>query len=266
METKFITLTTDFGHRDPFVGTMKGVILGVNPHVRIVDLTHGIPPQDLIAGALALRASVSFFPRGTIHVAVVDPGVGSERRPLVIESEQFLFVGPDNGIFSLALQGQAIKQAIELSNETYHLKPTSKTFHGRDIFAPVAAHLAQGVPPREMGRPAKELSKLPYPEVIKTEGVIQGVVMYVDGFGNLVTNIDEHDLKTIPPEDVVVSVGDLTIQGLAPTYSHAEQGGYIALINSSGLLEVSLFKGNAQACCGAKIGAQVRIRDHRLVP
>lgn len=264
MQAKLITLSTDFGHKDPFVGTMKGVILGVNPNARIVDISHGIPPQDLMAGALVLSSSAPFFPQGTIHVAVVDPGVGGERRPLAIESERSLFVGPDNGILSLSLKGQEIKQIIELSNDTYHLKPTSKTFHGRDIFAPVAAHLSLGVPAQELGNSVKDFNKLAWPEVIKAEGTIRGEVVYVDGFGNLITNIHERNLKTIPPQNVVVSLGDLAIQGLASNYSHGEQRDYIALINSWGLLEVSLFKGNAQLRCGVKIGQKVRIQDDRL--
>ena len=141
MTTGLITLTTDFGYRDPFVGTMKGVILGINPHARIVDLTHGIPAQDLLAAALALGASTPFFPEGTVHVCVVDPGVGSERRALAIESAGQFFVGPDNGIFTLALKDKEIGEMVELSNNYYHIKPTSRTFHGRDIFAPVAAQL-----------------------------------------------------------------------------------------------------------------------------
>lgn len=266
MTTGLITLTTDFGHKDPFAGIMKGVILGINPDARTIDLSHGIPAQDILAGALALSGSVPFFPVGTIHVAVVDPGVGSERRPIVIESERFLFVGPDNGIFTLALKGQEIKRIVKLSNDTYHLKPTSKTFHGRDIFAPVAAHLSLGVPVQKLGNTVKDFNRLDWPEVIKTEGAIHGEVVYIDGFGNLITNIRARDLKTILSERVVVSLGNVTIQGLAANYSQCGQKGLFALINSWGLLEVSLFKRNAQLSCGVKIGEKVTIRDRRRAP
>ncbi len=265
MTTGLITLTTDFGYRDPFVGTMKGVILGINPHARIVDLTHGIPAQDLLAAALALGASTPFFPEGTVHVCVVDPGVGSERRALAIESAGQFFVGPDNGIFTLALKGKEIGEMVELSNDYYHIKPTSKTFHGRDIFAPVAAHLSLGTSHKKMGNPIKEIEQLPWPEVTKDGRTIQGEVVYIDGFGNLITNIHEHNLKTIPTEHVGVSLGDLAISGLTPSYSHRQKG-YIALINSWGLLEISLFKRNAQLSCGAKIGEKVTIRDRRTAP
>ncbi|MFQ5542437.1 MAG: S-adenosyl-l-methionine hydroxide adenosyltransferase family protein [Candidatus Binatia bacterium] len=265
MKTGLITLTTDFGFRDPFVGTMKGVILGINPNARIVDLTHGIPAQDLSAAALALGASAPFFPEGTIHLSVVDPDVGSERRPLAIESAGHFFVGPDNGIFTLALKGKEIGQVVELSNDNYHMKPTSKTFHGRDIFAPVAAHLSLGTSPQELGNPVKDFKRLHWPEVIIDGTTIQGEIVYIDGFGNLITNINERNLMSIPAQHVGVSLGDLTISGLTPSYSHGQKD-FIALINSWGFLEISLYKRNAQLSCGAIIGEKVYIRDRRTAP
>jgi S-adenosylmethionine hydrolase len=195
----------------------------------------------------------------------VDPEVGSERRPLAIESAGHFFVGPDNGIFTLALKGKEIGQVVQLSNDNYHMKPTSKTFHGRDIFAPVAAHLSLGTSPQELGNPVKDFKRLHWPEVINDGGTIQGEIVYIDGFGNLITNINECNLKTIPAEHVGVSLGDLTIRGLTPSYSHGQKG-FIALINSWGLLEISLFKRNAQLSCGAKIGEKVYIRDRRTAP
>ena len=266
METKLITLITDFGHKDPFVGIMKGVIFGINPNARTIDLSHEIPPQDLMAGALALRYSAPFFPRGTIHVAVVDPGVGSKRRPLLIESEGCFFIGPDNGVLSLALEGKETSQTIELSNEIYHLKPTSATFHGRDIFAPIAGYLSLGIPPQDLGARVKGFERLPWPEVIKTEQLIQGEVVYIDGFGNLITNVDGRDLRRLQGENLTVSLGPLTIQGLAPNYTSGEEGGYVALINSWGLLEISLFKENAHLRSGAKIADRVQIRGGQEAP
>lgn len=263
MEAKLITLTTDFGSKDPFVGIMKGVIFGINPNAHIIDLSHGIPPQDLMAGALVLRYSAPFFPQGTIHVAVVDPGVGTQRRPLLIESEGCFFIGPDNGILSLALEGKKVRQVIDLSNEIYHLKPTSATFHGRDIFAPVAAYLSLGIPQQELGVPVNDFAKLPWPEVIKTERAIQGEVIYIDGFGNLITNVHERDLKTLHLQNLTVSVGDLTVQGLALNYTCGGEKGYAALINSWGLLEISSFMGSAHLRCGAKIGDRVHIRENQ---
>jgi len=259
METRLITLLTDFGHKVPFVGVMKGVICGINPNVRIIDLTHGIPPQDVMAGALALRHSVPFFPRGTIHVAVVDPGVGSHRRPLLIESDGCLFIGPDNGVLSLAFAEEA-PTTTELSNETFHLKPTSTTFHGRDIFAPISAYLSLGIAPYHFGRKADDIQRLQWPQVIQAEDTIEGEVIYADGYGNLITNIQESDLMTLSTASVTVSLNGLTVNGLAPNYSSGAEGSYVALINSWGLLEISLFKGNAQLQSGVKIGGPVRIR------
>ena len=260
MEAKLITLTTDFGHKDPYVGIMKGVIFGINPNVSIIDLSHGIPHQDLLAGALALRHSAPFFPWGTIHVAVVDPEVGTLRRPLLIESEGCFFIGPDNGILSLALEGREVAQVINLSNQIYHLKPTSATFHGRDIFAPVAAYLSLGIPPRDFGTRVEKFVRLPWPEVIKTDSAVHGEVIYIDGFGNLITNIHQDDLRGFQSKHLTVSIADLTVQGIMPNYASAEERGYTALINSWGLLEISSFKGNAHLSCGAKIGDKVHIR------
>lgn len=260
MAAKLITLTTDFGHNDPFVGIMKGVIFGINPNVSVIDLSHGVSPQDLMAGALVLRYSAPFFPRGTIHVAIVDPGVGSDRRPLLIESEGCFFIGPDNGILSLALEGHQTSLMIELSNVTYHLKPTGATFHGRDIFAPVAAYLSLGVPPQDLGETVNDLVNLPWPAVTRTEGALVGKVIYIDGFGNLVTNFREGDLNELQAKKLTITVTGVTIEQLASHYSSSQEGDYTALINSWGLLEIAAFKSDAQRRCGAKVGDSVYIR------
>jgi len=265
MEAKLITLITDFGHKDPFVGIMKGVIFSINPNANVIDLSHGIPPQDLTAGALMLRYSAPFFPHGTIHVAVVDPGVGTTRRPVLIESEECFFIGPDNGIFSLALEGKKVSRIIHLANGTYHLKPTSATFHGRDIFAPVAAYLSLGVPPEDFGETVNDLIQLPWPAVTRTEGALVGKVVYIDSFGNLITNIHDRDLGLFQTEKLAISVAGVTTRGIAPHYSGGEEKSYAALINSWGLLEISAFKGNAQLLCGAKIGDKVFIREGQEV-
>lgn len=260
VDTKLITLITDFGHKDPFAGIMKAVILGINPDVRIIDLSHDIPPQDVMAGALVLRHSAPFFPPATIHVAVVDPGVGSRRRALLIESGGCFFIGPDNGILSLALEGEKPRQTVELSNEIYHLRPTSATFHGRDIFAPVAGYLSLGIPPQDFGARVDGFERLAWPEVIKGDHSIQGEIIYIDGFGNLITNIHEHHLKGLRPETLTVSLGDVTVRGLARNYTNGAESSYAASINSWGLVEISSFKGNAQLGCGAKIGDRVGIQ------
>jgi len=260
MEAALITLLTDFGHKDPYVGIMKGVIFGINPTARVIDLSHGVPPQDLLAGALMLRHAAPYFPRGTIHVAIVDPGVGSERRPLLMEAEGSFFIGPDNGLLSLAFDEKEPRCIIELSNQIYHLKPTSMTFHGRDIFAPIAAYLSLGMPPPDFGPAVREFRTLPWPEIAATDRAIWGEVVYIDGFGNLVTNVEERTLRAFQADRLTFSLGPLTIHGLAPNYSAASDRDYLALVNSWGLLEIALYKGNAHLSCGAKIGDKVDIR------
>jgi S-adenosylmethionine hydrolase len=260
METKPITLTTDFGYKDPFVGIMKGVILGINPNARIVDLSHGVAPQDIRGAALALKHSAPFFPPGTIHVAVVDPGVGTQRRAILIEAEGSFFIGPDNGVLSFALRDKAVANIVELTNESYHLKPKSATFHGRDVFAPVAAHLSLGVAIHDLGGKLENYTRLDWPEVMKTEDGIRGEIIYIDNFGNLITNVSEHDLKSFRREKLAVSLADVTIHGLASNYAGAEKEDYTALINSWGLLEISCFNGRAHLRSGADIGDPVHIR------
>jgi len=259
MKANLITLTTDFGHKDAFVGTMKGVILSVNPKVGIVDLSHGIPPQDIMAGALVLSGAVPFFPAGTIHVAVVDPGVGSERRPLLIQSEREFFVGPDNGLFSLVMKGKKPKQIVELSKDTYHLKPTSSTFHGRDIFAPIAAQLSLGLSPKKLGKPVEDFVRLPWPEVTTNERSIQGEVIYVDGFGNLITNIREDTLAPFPKNNLSTNIGQLQIRGLSASYSAVQEGDVVAVINSWRFLEIAVRNGSAANQTGKSVRAVVEI-------
>ena len=256
--SRTITLTTDFGYRDPFAGIMKGVVAAINPAATVVDLTHGVPPQDVTGGALALASAVDHFPDETVHVAVVDPGVGSHRRAILIETDRACYVGPDNGLLSLAVRRQRLVRVIHLSNPEYHLRPASTTFHGRDIFAPVAAHLSAGVPAENLGEAvdAFETLDLPAPEVTGG-GRVTGEVIYVDGFGNLSTNIRREHLEPFDPKSVSVRIGDSLIRGLSANYASAGTGNYLALVNSWGLLEISRCNGNAQAGLGAGTGALV---------
>ena len=255
---RIITLTTDFGYRDPFVGIMKGVVSAIDPTATIIDLTHGVAPQDVTGGALALSAAVDFFPAGTIHVAVVDPGVGSERRPILVETDRACYVGPDNGLLSLAAGRQRLTRVVHLSNPDYHLSPTSTTFHGRDIFAPAAAHVSAGVPPEKLGETvtAFEGLNIPAPEELEGGG-IAGQVIYVDGFGNLTTNIRREDLERFDPESVAVRIGDREIRGISANYASAGTGNYLALVNSWGLLEISRCNGSARTGLGAGTGTRV---------
>ena len=258
--SRIITLTTDFGYRDPFVGIMKGVVSAINPAAAVIDLTHGVAPQDVTGGALALAAAVDFFPEGAIHVAVVDPGVGGERRPILLETDRAFYVGPDNGLLSLAAGRQRLRRIIHLSNAEYHLRPTSTTFHGRDVFAPVAAHVSAGVPPQKLGETLEgfECLRVPDPE-IRDGGGLAGQVIYVDGFGNLTTNIRREHLDRLGTESVSVRIGDNVIRGFSANYASAGAGNYLAVVNSWGFLEISRCNGNAGAGLGAGVGAPVLV-------
>lgn len=254
-----ITLSTDFGHQDSFVGIMKGVIAGINPQAQVIDLTHGVPPRDVMAGALVLQNSIRYFPRGTIHVVVVDPGVGSARRPLLIEASGSYFIGPDNGVLSLALAGKSVDRIVALSNRAYHLQPTSTTFHGRDIFAPVAAHLSLGVAVEEFGERAATFTRLTVPAATRSGQNIEGQILYIDAFGNLFTNIREHDLTGLPSDRLDIALGPARIRGLATSYVAARAGELVALVNSWGLLEIAESSGNAARRTGVKVGDKVKL-------
>ena len=251
-----ITLTTDFGYRDSFAGIMKGVIKRINPDAQVIDLTHGIPPQDIMAAALTLRHSVPYFSDGAIHVVVIDPGVGGARRPLLIESAANYFIGPDNRVLSLAVRNKQ-KLVIELTNSEYFLQPAGSTFHGRDIFAPVAAHLSRGVPIRAFGGPPSSIIELHVPEVVRDQNVLRGEIIYIDGYGNLFTNIDEHDLASLPRNQIHIAVGSTSIRNLKASYDSVEVDQLTAVINSWGVLEIAQYNGNAQQRCGAKVGDKV---------
>lgn len=185
---KIIALLTDFGYKDNFVGIMKGVILGINPQVNLVDISHGVKPQSIFEAYFLLKNSYKFFPKGTIFVAVVDPGVGSKRKSILIETNDYFFIGPDNGIFSF-LESHEIKNIVHLTNKEYFLKPVSSTFHGRDIFAPAAGFLSKGVSPEELGTLIKSIKRVEIPKPRIEKDKLVGEIIYIDGFGNLISNI-----------------------------------------------------------------------------
>lgn len=259
MRRPLIALLTDFGTRDAFVGIMKGVILGINPEVHIVDLSHEIPPQDILAGALVLRSAVPFFPPGTIYVAVVDPGVGSERRAILIETQRAFFIGPDNGLLSIAARQETTKRTVHLVNPAYFLAPLSQTFHGRDVFAPVAAHLSRGVAISQFGPVIPEMERIPLPTVERWESGMAGRVIYIDHFGNVVTNISEADLRPFSKEQLFISMGPMHISGIVDTYTAVEVGAPAALINSWGMLEIAVRNGSAARQFGIAVGCEVRV-------
>lgn len=255
-----ITLTSDFGLHDPFVGIMKGVIFGINPQAAVIDLTHGVPPQDIMAGALTVRQASTYFPRGTIHVVIVDPGVGSGRRPLLIECDGSYFIGPDNGVLSLAIGDSKPAHIVALSNPAYHLKPTSATFHGRDIFAPAAARVSLGVTPVELGERLETFVRLALPKPLLKPDEIIGEIIYIDHFGNLYTNIGEHDLRGMTEAQPEIVLGAVNISGLAANYAAGLPNNFIAVVNSWGLLEIAVYRGNAAQASGAKIGDAVKLK------
>lgn len=255
-----ITLTTDFATHDWFVGTMKGVILGIAPHATIVDITHEIPPGDIRAGAFALAASHRFFPKGTVHVAVVDPGVGSERRALAVQTANCFFVGPDNGVLSLALAREKIKSIRHLSNDAFFLKPVSRTFHGRDIFAPVAAHLSRGVAIKKLGPRLEDFVKLDWPRLRFRDGKIEGEIVRVDRFGNLITNIDAENLRVFGDKPCEVFAKRKRLCPIAPFYGAVRVGRPLAVLGSTGFLEIAINGASAADKFRLRVGDAISLR------
>ena len=250
-----VTLTTDFGLSDHYVGVVKGVILGVNPQARIVDLCHQIEPFDLIGGCLTLAASYSYFPPETVHVVVVDPGVGSARRAIAARAGSWLFVAPDNGVLELIYQRHP-HRVWSLRAEEFALKPISNTFQGRDVFAPAAGLLSKGVAAEQLGDPVDDFVRLEIPRPRQVApGRRQGVVLKVDRFGNLITNFQPGDL----PAGFCLSVGKAQVRSLRPSYAAAAPGEIFAIAGSSGYLEISIQEASAAAATGARAGTAVEL-------
>lgn len=256
---RIITLTTDFGLKDPYQGAMKGSILSVNPAAVIVDITHLVTPGDINEGALVLRDAYAYYPAGTIHVGVIDPGVGGDRRPILIETERHIFVGPDNGLFTLAIEREKVLRVIRLTNKIFFLKTVSSTFHGRDIFGPAAAHLSLGVDPAEFGERIGEMTKLRARAARREGEAIAGEVVYIDSFGNLITNIEKEEIAGYEGAPEVVIKG-LCLEGITKTYSGVSEGAVAALIGSSGRLEIAVNSGSASKVLGVGVGERVIVR------
>lgn len=254
-----ITLTTDFGLQDHYVSVMKAVILGIAPNVRMVDVSHQIPPQDIMAGAWVVRNSSMHFPSGTIHLVVVDPGVGTMRAPVAIQIKDQIFVGPDNGIFSLIADDFDYK-AWRLTNKKYWLQKPSNTFHGRDIFSPVAAHLANGAPIDQFGEPLEELVTYRWAVPISDKDGIQGWIIHIDRFGNLISNISADMIrKSVGKSRFRIYVGNTILDELVTSFGSVPDGEPAAYIGSSGTLEIAINKGNAGEMLGVQKGAQISI-------
>ena len=266
-----IVMMTDFGLQDIYVGIMKGVIKRICPDVEIIDLTHEIPPQNVAAGAWALKNSVSFFEKGTIFLSIVDPDVGSNRFPLAVQAGDYTFVSPDNGLLTHVLRDFPLKQAVSIENRQYALEKISATFHGRDIFSPAAAHLANGVALEALGSPISNLATLDVPEVTTTSNSMSGAIVHIDHFGNVITNLGAfgwvgmHELETshIPhllnAPKLTVMVGTHHINGIVRAYYEVPEGHLLAQIDSTGVLEVAIYRGNAAQHIGAMVGDVVTI-------
>jgi len=256
-----ISLLTDFGTDDAFVGVMKGVIAGICPDARVVDVTHAVPRHNIAAAAFHLAAAFPYFPEGTIHVVVVDPGVGSGRKVVAMASRGHIFIAPDNGVLTLVERGHGHSKLVEATNKRFFLPEVSATFHGRDVFAPVAAHVAGGLSLDELGPAMTEICLAPVAEAhADSQGVMHGVVLWSDRFGNLITNIPADMLEGIGQREVLrVRIGNRTVEGLSRTYADAAAGEPLAMIGSFGHLEIAVRLDNAAKVLDVNIGAPVQV-------
>ena len=254
-----ITLTTDFGTADHFVGTMKGVMLGIAPRARLVDITHDVGPFEVSEGAFTIAQAYRYFPKRTIHVVVVDPGVGSTRRPILAEMGGQYFVAPDNGVLSMIFSREKAK-VRHITNEKFFLHPLSRTFHGRDVFSPVAAHLALGVAPARFGKLIDDHLRLTLEKPNRTgKRVWTGTVLRVDRFGNLITNLTIEEFPQVKTRPFELNVGLEKVTRLALTFTECEPGELFTLAGSSGYLEVATNQGSAAKKLGCGVGSPVEL-------
>ncbi len=270
-----IAILTDFGTTDIYVGVMKGVMLNIAPGASIVDITHAVRPQDVRQGAFLLMNSYRYFPSGTIFLCVVDPGVGSARQPIAVQSGDYTFVAPDNGLLSWALLELGEAKPVALTNPAYRLPQISSSFHGRDIFAPAAAHLANGTPLEAFGAALDAIVTLPAPTLRVDARQIEGEVLDIDHFGNIVTSIGHLIWKSpealalqprfgdigvaLHPHDVIITLGGARLPCIRRTYSETARGDLLAMVGSSGFLEIAVNQGNAAAQLGVSPGDAVRL-------
>ena len=255
-----ITLTTDFGLSDHFVGTMKGVILGICPDARIVDISHDVGAYGIAEGAFLVAQAYRYFPRGTVHVIVIDPGVGTSRRAIVAEAAGQRFVAPDNGVLSFIYAREKHK-VRGITAEKYFLKNVSQTFHGRDIFSPVGAHLARGVAPAKLGKPITDYMRLHLEKPVRTaRRGWTGAVLKIDHFGNLITNFPAEEFRELSQRAFEVSVGLETVNRMARSYAECGPGELFVIVGSSGYLEISSSQASAAKILGCGVGAPVEVR------
>ena len=262
MPNPLISLTTDYGTGDHLVGTLKGVILKIHPDVQIVDITHSVIAYDVLDGALSIGAAAKFFPPRTIHVVIVDPGVGTPRRAILVSADNQYFIGPDNGVFSLIYERDPNAVVRHITSEHYFLRPISPTFHGRDIFAPVAAWLAKNSQPEAFGEPITDFTRFVLPKPKSSDGALKGVILRADNFGNLMTNVTADDLPEAArkPGALQLAVAGKPVKGLVETFANGAANEPVALIGSSGFIEIAVNKGSAAKALGAARGAEVVLK------
>jgi hypothetical protein len=261
--SRIVTFTTDFGLNDPFVGILHGVVLNIHRETTVVDVCHAVASYDVFDGGWTIAQAYRFFPPRTVHVVVVDPGVGSTRRPIIVETDDYIFVAPDNGVLSL-IEARESKVAVRhITAERYFLQPVSHTFHGRDIFAPVAAWLSKGVAPSEFGPEISDYVRLPLPQVERiAENSLRGVVLKVDKFGNLITNISQQDApalfgSAVPPVTILIS--GQTITRVCQSYTDGGEDEFFAIVGSSGFLEIAARQSPAAEKLTAGVGTPIGI-------
>lgn len=259
MPSPILTLTTDFGISDHYVGAMKGVILGVCPTARIVDITHDITPYEITEGAYTIAQAYKTFPKKTVHVVVVDPGVGTSRRPILVEAAGQYFIGPDNGVLSMIYMREKSKVRL-ISSDRYFRKPVSQTFHGRDIFAPVAAHVAAGVAPSRIGKAIEDHLKPSFHGPVQTgKRTWNGQVLKVDRFGNMITNFHLDAFPDLERREFVFGIGPQQVSVIARNYTETSPGEAFVIIGSSGYYEISVREASAARATGCAAGSPVEL-------
>ncbi|MBI3327018.1 MAG: SAM-dependent chlorinase/fluorinase [Nitrospinae bacterium] len=268
MPRPIVALLTDFGYRDPWVGMMKGVMLGINPTLQLIDITHEITPQRVCEAAIVLSVAYPYFPSGTIYLVVVDPGVGGARRALVAETANHIFIAPDNGVVGPVLEGTGVRRVIQLTNDAYFRPQISRTFHGRDVFAPVAAWLSRGVDVGAMGQAIDDYARLelPQPRAL-ANGTLEGELMYQDRFGNFITSLSEawvaQQWGPAPWAAVAAQIENYVIHGLDSYYAQRPPAELGMIFNSWGFLEIFVNQGHAGQLTGVSEGTPIRVwQDH----
>jgi S-adenosyl-L-methionine hydrolase (adenosine-forming) len=257
-----ITFTTDFGVTDPYVGTMKGVILNINPSARIVDISNAVQSYDVLDGAITISQAYPYFPKNTLHVVIVDPGVGTSRRPIIARTEHGLFLAPDNGVLSLVYEKEERVNVRHITAEHYFLQPVSQTFHGRDVFAAVAGYLSKGVDSASFGEEIKDFVRFAAPKPKAANGVLKGSVIKVDKFGNLITNFTPKDVPQLfgaDPAAFKVKIGKAEVTNIHSAYAEGTPGEVFVIVDSMGFLEIAMNRGAANRTIAADKGSEVVI-------